>query len=153
MSQTEPTPSAGAEPTIHGVLAEFDSVDSVTTAATAVRDAGYKRFDVHSPFPIHGIDKVCVDLAHRIGHRRSVTGLASALITDQRDHRGQQNDRKVGTGHVWLLVRVGRFGLIAAPATTIRLDRVGKKLAGKNHSSNDLVGFSRVESEIHHLVV
>lgn len=39
-----------------GMLAEFDNVDSVMKAARTVRDAGFKRWDVHSPFPMHGID-------------------------------------------------------------------------------------------------
>jgi hypothetical protein len=39
-----------------GLLAEFDSVDDVLAAARAVRRAGFLRWDVHSPFPIHGID-------------------------------------------------------------------------------------------------
>lgn len=39
-----------------GTLAEFDSPKSLMHAAEAVRDAGYKQFDVYSPFPIHGMD-------------------------------------------------------------------------------------------------
>jgi hypothetical protein len=38
--------------------AEFDSAASVLSAAEKVRDAGYRRWDVFSPFPIHGLDKV-----------------------------------------------------------------------------------------------
>ena len=41
-----------------GLLAEYKDVDSITGAAQAVRKAGYSRWDVHSPFPIHGIDPV-----------------------------------------------------------------------------------------------
>lgn len=41
-----------------GLLGQFDSVDAVTRAAGAVRQAGFSRWDVHSPFPIHGIDPV-----------------------------------------------------------------------------------------------
>ena len=41
---------------VHGYLAEFDSVADVYHAAEEVRDAGYQRWDVHSPFPIHGMD-------------------------------------------------------------------------------------------------
>jgi len=40
-----------------GYLAEFENVNKVLSAAEAVRDAGYYRWDVHSPFPIHGIDE------------------------------------------------------------------------------------------------
>ncbi|HUA66407.1 MAG TPA: DUF3341 domain-containing protein [Alphaproteobacteria bacterium] len=38
--------------------AEFDSAADVLSAAKRVRDAGYRRWDVFSPFPIHGLDKV-----------------------------------------------------------------------------------------------
>jgi Protein of unknown function (DUF3341) len=38
-------------------LAEFESPGQVTRAAEKVRDAGYKRWDVHTPFPVHGMDK------------------------------------------------------------------------------------------------
>ncbi len=45
------------ERVLHGLLAEFDDVDSVTLAARTFRDAGYKKFEVYSPFPIHGIER------------------------------------------------------------------------------------------------
>src|SRR5580700_1005938 len=45
-------------PTLVGLLAEFEDVDSVMVAARKVRSSGYKSCDVHSPFPIHGIDAV-----------------------------------------------------------------------------------------------
>lgn len=41
---------------VHGFLAEFDSVQDVYHAAEKIRDAKYRRWDVHSPFPIHGIN-------------------------------------------------------------------------------------------------
>jgi hypothetical protein len=51
----------GAEPDVEtpelvGVLGEFDNVDKVVRAAQMVRRAGFTRWDVHTPFPIHGID-------------------------------------------------------------------------------------------------
>jgi hypothetical protein len=39
-------------------MAEFDSPAAILAAAEKVRDAGYRRWDVFTPFPIHGIDKV-----------------------------------------------------------------------------------------------
>lgn len=42
---------------VHGIIAEFATPASVTRAAEAVRDAGYTRWDVYAPFPIHGIDE------------------------------------------------------------------------------------------------
>ncbi|MEM7682430.1 MAG: DUF3341 domain-containing protein [Planctomycetota bacterium] len=44
------------EASLYGVSAEFDSVPAVLSAANALREQGYTRMDVHSPFPIHGID-------------------------------------------------------------------------------------------------
>ncbi|MBN2446530.1 MAG: DUF3341 domain-containing protein [Phycisphaerae bacterium] len=41
---------------LHGLLVEFDTVDVLKVAARRVRDAGYSRWDVHSPFPVHGMD-------------------------------------------------------------------------------------------------
>ncbi len=45
-------------PRVVGMLGEFSDVDGVMNAARKVRAAGYKVWDVHSPFPIHGIDAV-----------------------------------------------------------------------------------------------
>jgi hypothetical protein len=39
-----------------GYVAEFDSASSVYEAAQAMREQGYRKWDVHSPFPIHGMD-------------------------------------------------------------------------------------------------
>lgn len=42
---------------IHGLMAEFHSAADAFHAAEKVRDAGYKKWDVHSPFPIHGMEE------------------------------------------------------------------------------------------------
>jgi hypothetical protein len=39
-----------------GVLARFANPAELIDAAEKVRDAGYEKFDCHSPFPIHGMD-------------------------------------------------------------------------------------------------
>src|ERR1700759_3885747 len=39
------------------VVAEFSSAATLYEAAEKVRDAGYRFWDVHSPFPIHGMNK------------------------------------------------------------------------------------------------
>jgi hypothetical protein len=41
---------------VHGYIAEFGTVKDVYHAAETVRDGGYTSWDVHSPFPIHGMD-------------------------------------------------------------------------------------------------
>ena len=42
----------------YGLMAEFDSPAAILRAAGTVHDAGYQRWDVFTPFPIHGLDKV-----------------------------------------------------------------------------------------------
>jgi len=41
----------------YGLLAEFDTAASALHAAAVVRDAGYRRWDVYTPFPVHGMDQ------------------------------------------------------------------------------------------------
>ena len=45
-------------PQLVGLMAQYKTVDQIMNAAGRVRKAGFTRFDVHSPFPIHGIDHV-----------------------------------------------------------------------------------------------
>lgn len=45
------------EKNIHGILAEFDTPTELVDAARQVRDAGYRKTDAFSPFPLHEIDE------------------------------------------------------------------------------------------------
>lgn len=40
-----------------GLLAEFDTAAAIYHACEGVRDRGYTRWDAHTPFPVHGLDK------------------------------------------------------------------------------------------------
>ena len=42
---------------VYGYLAEFKSASALYKAAEKVRDAGFSKWDVYTPFPIHGLDK------------------------------------------------------------------------------------------------
>jgi hypothetical protein len=69
--------------TTFGVLAEFESAADVYHACEKVRDAGFRKWDAHTPFPVHGLDKA-------MGQKRSIlplivfvmglTGASSALL-------------------------------------------------------------------------
>lgn len=41
---------------LYGLLTEFESPAALVEAVEKVRDAGFKHWDVHTPFPIHGMD-------------------------------------------------------------------------------------------------
>ena len=64
------------------LLAEFDSVGAVLHAAEKVRDAGYVRWDTHTPFPVHGMDRAMGLKDSRLGWIVIVfalTGLSGAF--------------------------------------------------------------------------
>lgn len=42
---------------VHGMMAEFGTPGEVYRAAEVFRDAGYTKWDVHTPFPIHGMEE------------------------------------------------------------------------------------------------
>lgn len=53
---THKTPAQPPKLRTAGLLAEYETPGQVMHAAEAVRDAGYEKWDVHTPFPVHGMD-------------------------------------------------------------------------------------------------
>ena len=62
----------------YGLLAEFDSTSAVYHACERVRDAGYTRWDSHTPFPVHGLDRAMGLKPSPMPWICLVTGLAGA---------------------------------------------------------------------------
>jgi hypothetical protein len=56
----------------YGLIAEFDTPADAMHAAERVRDAGFSKWDVFTPFPVHGMDKA-------MGMRPSMVGWFSFL--------------------------------------------------------------------------
>jgi hypothetical protein len=42
---------------LYGLLAEFETPAAIYAAAHRVREAGYRWWDCHTPFPVHGLDR------------------------------------------------------------------------------------------------
>ncbi len=40
-----------------GVVGLYDDVDALVRAAESVRDAGLRKWDCHTPYPVHGLDR------------------------------------------------------------------------------------------------
>jgi len=40
-----------------GVIGEFTDVNALSAATAKVADAGYRNWDVYTPYPVHGLDK------------------------------------------------------------------------------------------------
>jgi hypothetical protein len=56
----------------YGIIAEFDTPADTIHAAEKVRDSGFRKWDVFTPFPVHGMDKA-------MGLKNSVVGWFSFL--------------------------------------------------------------------------
>jgi hypothetical protein len=68
------------------ILAEFASAHDVVHAAEKVRAAGYVRWDAHTPFPVHGLDKAMGLRDSRLGWivlGCALTGLTGAFAMMQ----------------------------------------------------------------------
>ncbi len=66
----------------YGLIAMFDTPADIMQAAAAVRDAGYKSWDVITPFPIHGMDRamgVRRSLVPRISLAGGIVGFATGM--------------------------------------------------------------------------
>lgn len=50
------------ETVLYGMVAEFASPESLLAAASAVAEAGYRKIEAYTPFPVHGLDEA---LHHR----------------------------------------------------------------------------------------
>lgn len=61
-----------ADNNTYGLLAEFKDPHALLQAAERVRNAGYKKFDCHSPFPVHGMDAA-------MGLKKSILGWIVAI--------------------------------------------------------------------------
>lgn len=48
---------ADGTPKPYGIIAEFENPADTIHAATKIRDEGFRKWDVFTPFPVHGLDK------------------------------------------------------------------------------------------------
>lgn len=72
-----------AEGRTWGLLAEFDNPAALLHAAQKAREAGWKRFETWSPFPIHGMDKAMGLGGSKVGWIVLIcglTGMVSAIL-------------------------------------------------------------------------
>jgi hypothetical protein len=67
-------------------LAEFETADAIMHAAEKVRDAGYEKWDVHTPYPVHGMDQAMGMSDSRLGWivlLCGLTGVSCAILMIQ----------------------------------------------------------------------
>ncbi|MBE2280260.1 MAG: DUF3341 domain-containing protein [Ignavibacteriaceae bacterium] len=65
---------------IYGLAALFDSPDKIIHATESVVKEGYKSFDVHTPYPVHGMDNAMKLKPSTLGYITLVFGLSGAAF-------------------------------------------------------------------------
>ena len=66
-------------PTLFAITALFDTPDEIVHAAHEVAGAGYTRFDVNTPYPVHGMDTAMGLKQSRLGFFTLAFGLLGAI--------------------------------------------------------------------------
>lgn len=68
---------------LYGLLIEFEQPEQLVEACRRVRDRGFEKWDAHSPFPIHGMDRAMGIRPTRLPlliFAGGLAGLATALF-------------------------------------------------------------------------
>ena len=88
-TQTSAPSSTVAPARLYGLVAEFENPAQIVAAAEKIRDKGYRYWDCHTPFPVHGLDKamgiqrtILPVLVFVAGAAGCTTGLALQLFTN-----------------------------------------------------------------------
>ena len=64
----------------YGLLAEFATPGELAKACRAVRDAGYRHFDAHTPYPVHGLERAMGLPRSRVPQLVLILGLSGAVF-------------------------------------------------------------------------
>jgi len=67
----------------HAILAEYDTPADIMAAAETVHGAGFTKWDVHSPFPVHGMDEAMGLGNAKVGWFTFFGGLIGKWVTRQ----------------------------------------------------------------------
>lgn len=68
------------EKKIFGITALFNSPDEIISAVNKVNEKGYKKYDVHTPYPLHGMDNAMKLPPSKLGFVTLIFGLTGAAI-------------------------------------------------------------------------
>lgn len=68
------------EKKIFGVTALFNNPNEIISAAKKVADSGFTKWDVNSPYPLHGIDKAMKMKPSKLGFVTMIFGLSGVVL-------------------------------------------------------------------------
>ncbi len=68
-----------SEKILYSYTGLFDNPDAIINAAEKAEEKGYKKYDIHSPYPVHGMPKAMKLPASKLGYVALVLGLTGTL--------------------------------------------------------------------------
>lgn len=68
-----------SDKSLYGYTGLFDTPDEIVNAAMMVADKGYTKYDVNTPYPVHGMDKAMKLPPSKLGYAALVFGLSGLL--------------------------------------------------------------------------
>lgn len=72
-------PSPEPKSAVHALVGVFDTPAALLHACEELREEGYQRFDAHTPFPVHGLERAMGLRASRVPWITLVGGLVGGL--------------------------------------------------------------------------
>lgn len=79
MSDLAARAEAGRTPELFGLAAEYETPEQVLGAATAAHDAGYRRMDAYTPYPVEGLDAKLGHPPSRLGYIVLAVGILALV--------------------------------------------------------------------------
>jgi hypothetical protein len=64
----------------YGIIAAFDTTPALYRACEQVRDAGYRRWDALTPFPVHGLDAAMGIRRSKVPHISIIGGIIGFTV-------------------------------------------------------------------------
>lgn len=65
---------------LYGITALFDSPDKIISVAKKTTEAGYTKFDINTPYPVHGMEKAMKLKPSKLGFITLVFGLTGSFL-------------------------------------------------------------------------
>ena len=63
---------------LYGIAALFDTPDQIIHTASTISGAGYRRYDINTPYPVHGMDNAMKLKASTLGYIALILGIIGA---------------------------------------------------------------------------
>ncbi|KAB2838527.1 MAG: DUF3341 domain-containing protein, partial [Melioribacteraceae bacterium] len=68
-----------SEKILYSYTGLFDTPDEIINAAEKVSEEGYKKYDINTPYPVHGMDAAMKLKPSKLGYAALVFGLSGTF--------------------------------------------------------------------------